>query len=321
MASLQWIGKEAVVGHHREVPYHLLKGEPSLSVGEDGGVGTLLDSVYVAPEDGQAGDHAYALAEPFMLDSGGLYVLWYMDGQNVNLAQDITGPFSLRSYEVVQGAWAEYRDREIADFHLGLRMGFVPTPDAGAGSIDQPDDGQVIGGSTAVRIWLHNYGNVPITGIPCNYRFNGGSVVSQTYNGPEIAPGQETLFMFAQPLVPLSEATGPLCAWTSFPDDLTAGNDTSCVNITTAVGLEENAGVRLRLSPMPTSAMLTIDGLPRTAVRVEIFDMTGASRLERSMPSTSGPLTLNVATLADGAYVLRAVTETAQFTGRFVVQH
>jgi len=40
MASLQWIGKEAVVGHHREVPYHLLRGEPSLSVGEDGGVGS-----------------------------------------------------------------------------------------------------------------------------------------------------------------------------------------------------------------------------------------------------------------------------------------
>jgi len=40
MASLQWIGKEAVVGHHREVPYHLLRGEASLSVGEDGGVGS-----------------------------------------------------------------------------------------------------------------------------------------------------------------------------------------------------------------------------------------------------------------------------------------
>jgi len=40
MASLQWIGKEAVVGHHREVPYHLLRGDPALSVGEDGGVGS-----------------------------------------------------------------------------------------------------------------------------------------------------------------------------------------------------------------------------------------------------------------------------------------
>lgn len=40
MASLEWIGKEAVVGHHRGVPYHLLRGVPELSVGEDGGVGS-----------------------------------------------------------------------------------------------------------------------------------------------------------------------------------------------------------------------------------------------------------------------------------------
>jgi adenine-specific DNA-methyltransferase len=40
MASLQWIGKEAVVAHHREVQYHLLKGNPELSVGPDGGVGS-----------------------------------------------------------------------------------------------------------------------------------------------------------------------------------------------------------------------------------------------------------------------------------------
>jgi hypothetical protein len=40
MASLTWIGKEAVLGHHREVPYHLLRGDQALSIGEDGGVGS-----------------------------------------------------------------------------------------------------------------------------------------------------------------------------------------------------------------------------------------------------------------------------------------
>lgn len=45
MASLQWIGKQAVVGHHREVPYHLLRGDPALSVGEDGGAGEAYRGV------------------------------------------------------------------------------------------------------------------------------------------------------------------------------------------------------------------------------------------------------------------------------------
>lgn len=41
MPTLDWIGKKAVVNHHREVPFHLLKCDPSLSVG-DAGTGNLL---------------------------------------------------------------------------------------------------------------------------------------------------------------------------------------------------------------------------------------------------------------------------------------
>ena len=41
MPTLDWIGKKAVVNHHREVPYHLLKCDRKLSVG-DPGSGNLL---------------------------------------------------------------------------------------------------------------------------------------------------------------------------------------------------------------------------------------------------------------------------------------
>jgi len=41
MPTLDWIGKKAVVNHHREVPYRLLKGDATLSVG-DAGSGNLL---------------------------------------------------------------------------------------------------------------------------------------------------------------------------------------------------------------------------------------------------------------------------------------
>lgn len=36
MPTLSWIGKEAVVNHHRQVPFHLLKDVPDLSCGEPG---------------------------------------------------------------------------------------------------------------------------------------------------------------------------------------------------------------------------------------------------------------------------------------------
>jgi len=41
MPTLNWIGKEAVVEHHKEVPFHLLRCNPELSVGEPGS-GNLL---------------------------------------------------------------------------------------------------------------------------------------------------------------------------------------------------------------------------------------------------------------------------------------
>lgn len=41
MPSLNWIGKEAVVGHHRQVPYHLLRCDNALSCG-DPDAGNLL---------------------------------------------------------------------------------------------------------------------------------------------------------------------------------------------------------------------------------------------------------------------------------------
>jgi len=34
MPTLDWIGKKAVVNHHMEVPFHLLKCDPDLSVGD-----------------------------------------------------------------------------------------------------------------------------------------------------------------------------------------------------------------------------------------------------------------------------------------------
>ena len=34
MPSLDWIGKKAVLNHHKEVLFHLLRCDPDLSVGE-----------------------------------------------------------------------------------------------------------------------------------------------------------------------------------------------------------------------------------------------------------------------------------------------
>jgi hypothetical protein len=43
MPTLDWIGKKAVVNHHREVPYRLLRCDEKLSVGEPGSANLLVE--------------------------------------------------------------------------------------------------------------------------------------------------------------------------------------------------------------------------------------------------------------------------------------
>ena len=42
MPTLNWIGKEAVVNHHQQVPFHLLKDVPKLACGNPS-VGNLIE--------------------------------------------------------------------------------------------------------------------------------------------------------------------------------------------------------------------------------------------------------------------------------------
>ena len=37
MPTLNWIGKDAVVNYHKEVPFHLLRDDPKRSLGDDSG--------------------------------------------------------------------------------------------------------------------------------------------------------------------------------------------------------------------------------------------------------------------------------------------
>jgi PKD repeat protein len=100
--------------------------------GLDGGPGTLLDSVFVAP--GQVNTNAFNVVPPsnnnLLILDGGVYLVWYMGGAGINLGRDLTPPISERTYEILFGGWAEYRDIETEDFLLGLNVGkIIPRAD------------------------------------------------------------------------------------------------------------------------------------------------------------------------------------------------
>ncbi|MFC2111048.1 choice-of-anchor Q domain-containing protein [Bacteroidota bacterium] len=64
-----------------------------------------------------------------MINSGGVYLLWLMDANGINLARDITQPISMRTYEVLNGGWSEYRDLQTEDFLMGLDIEKITTID------------------------------------------------------------------------------------------------------------------------------------------------------------------------------------------------
>ena len=43
MPTLTWIGKEAVVGHHKQVPLHLLVEDPACGAGDPGADNLLIE--------------------------------------------------------------------------------------------------------------------------------------------------------------------------------------------------------------------------------------------------------------------------------------
>lgn len=287
--------------------------------GPNGTHGTLLDSINVPGSSATIGDHVFPVTTPFFINDGTVYLEWLMMGTFVNIAQDIVPPFSYRTYEVLGGVWAQYRDIETADFHLGLQISQVPVQDVGCTGYFGLIPGLDVSAPTSVRTWVKNFGNVTMNNFPVNYRFDGDPVVTQNYTGPVLAPGDSSLFTFSQLFTPTQDLTADLCAWTGDPDDVEFANDTVCVSIDAMVGIGEAAGLAIELSPNPAKDVLLIQGLPDGMFEAGLFDLGGQLVLWHR-DRASGPVALDLEAIAQGTYVLHLIGGDHLFHAKVIVQ-
>lgn len=286
--------------------------------GPNGGPGTLLDSTVVPFAMGGAGDHVHPLATPFTATGGGYYVVWYMLGPNVYINKDEAGPFSLRCFEVLGGTWAEYRDRTITDFHLGIQIQQMPYTDVGVSGFVGITQGHVITGPTTIQVLAKNFGNSPVTNFPVSYRFNDGPVSTQTYTGTYIGPGNSALITFPQPFTAPENGQGQLCAWTGAPADAHSENDTLCVTVNVAVGIAEHGLPVLNAWPNPANDRVHVQGLPQGAVAWQVVDARGACLLAGDSRPVAGQLEVDLRGVPAGSYVLRCTSDGAAMHARFV---
>lgn len=84
--------------------------------GVNGGPGTMLDSVFLDPNNVVAGTvQVVDLNQALPIAAGGFYVAWMMGGDGIALDEDLSAPFSNRSYEILgaasnPNAWSVYRN-------------------------------------------------------------------------------------------------------------------------------------------------------------------------------------------------------------------
>jgi hypothetical protein len=85
--------------------------------------GAVLDSIGIAPGSVITSSwNTTTLAAPLTINSGGVYVMWLMDGLDITLGTNTTTPRSNQNVEYVNGVTGAYRGNETTDLMINMRI-------------------------------------------------------------------------------------------------------------------------------------------------------------------------------------------------------
>ena len=198
--------------------------------GPNGSPGTLIDSVFVDSNSVLIGWNNIPLSLPHIINDGGVYVLWYMYGNNISLARENIPPISRQAYEVLSGFWSSYRDYQTEDFFISIDIEKIPfAEDIGVSSILNVSNG-------IVQIEILNHGLNDVSNFNVSYSVDGASAVSESISS-NLLSGSSMNYIFSTPFSVLP-GQYEVCSWTDYNADMQHNNDTSCIT-TTIVGVND----------------------------------------------------------------------------------
>lgn len=198
--------------------------------GVNGEAGTLLDSVFVDSLSIINGWNNVPLNIPHIINDGGVYVLWYMNGNNISLSRENTAPISLQTYEVLSGFWSTYRDYQTEDFFISIDIEKIQfSEDIGVNSIINVTNG-------IVQVELYNYGINDVNGFNVAYSVDGQAPVLENITSTLLS-GNSMNYIFSTAFTSILNQI-EICSWTEYPVDMQNNNDTVCI-ITTISTVDE----------------------------------------------------------------------------------
>ena len=101
--------------------------------GPNGTQGTLLFTETISSGSVvSASWNTINILSPVTLNDGGFYVVWIQSGTTIFLGAETSAPYSRRNYEILDGAWADYRENASRDACIRATItGFNSLPTAG----------------------------------------------------------------------------------------------------------------------------------------------------------------------------------------------
>ena len=198
--------------------------------GINGTAGTLIDSVFIDSLSIVNGWNNVPLNSPYIINNGGVYVLWYMNGNNISLARENISPISRQTYEVLSGFWSTYRDYQTEDFFVSIDIEKVPfSEDIGVNSILSVNNG-------IIQVQIFNSGINDANSFNVAYSVDGSTPVSENITATLLS-GNSMNYIFTTPYTaPIGQIE--ICSWTDYSTDMQHNNDTTCVT-TTILGVDE----------------------------------------------------------------------------------
>lgn len=296
--------------------------------GPNGTPGTLLDSVPVMGQNIIPYQLiTVPLSSPVTINSGGVYIEWQMASTLVSIATDLTPPFSRQSYEVFSVYWSTYRDYQFTDFFIGCDYQKAFPEDVGVTSIVSPTNNATITGPTNVSCWIENYANHPDNyNIAVHYKLtNNPTIVTQSYVGLPIQPGDSAYFTFSTQLSAPFTGTEQLLVWTSKPSDAILSNDTASVTVN-LVGIDEYLpmqGVSIYPVPAKESVSFSFANTLNATTNIAISDVTGRVVYNQNFAAVSAGsvITVDLSAFTAGAYFYTITSGEQSGNGKFIVTH